>query len=73
LVDVLTSAPGGSDSNSKVVAVGVGVKLGSSRLGMFEQAERTMLVAASTKAGRMMVSINSRRVAASPRSKADDT
>jgi hypothetical protein len=61
-VDVLTSAPAGSDSNSTVEAAGVAAgRLGISKLGndMFEQAPRAMLENAMTRTRRMMVSVNS--------------
>jgi hypothetical protein len=60
-VDVLTSAPAGSDTNSTVEAAGVGVMFGISKLGneKFEQAPRAMLEAAMTRTRRMMVSVNS--------------
>ena len=60
-VEVLTSAPAGSDTNSTVETAGVELKLGISKLGSdkFEQAFRAMLDAAMTRTRRMMVSVNS--------------
>ena len=60
-VDVLTSAPAGSEANSTVVAAGVGVRLGMSKLGSekLEQAPRAMQEAAMARTRRMIVSVNS--------------
>jgi hypothetical protein len=60
-VDVLTSAPGGSDSNSKVVVEGPNPKLGISKLGSekLEQAASARLDAVMTRTRRMMISVNS--------------
>lgn len=60
-VEVLMSAPAGSDANSTVDAAGVGVMFGISKLGsdIFEQAPRAMQEAAVTKTRRMMISVNS--------------
>jgi hypothetical protein len=60
-VDVLTSAPGGSDSNSTVAAGAVNPKLGISKLGSekLEQAASAKLDAVMTRTRRMMISVNS--------------
>ena len=59
-VDVLTSAPAGSDSNSNVEVAGPALKLGISKLGKFEQAPRARLEIAMTMTRRMMVPVISR-------------
>ena len=61
-VDVLTSAPGGSDSNSTVLAAGAAWKLGQSKLGKEppEQAASAMLDAVIMKTLRIVISVNSR-------------
>jgi hypothetical protein len=64
-VEVLTSAPGGSDSNSSVDVAGVELKLGKlgiSKLGSEppEQAARAKLEATIIRTRCMMVSVNSR-------------
>jgi N-acetylmuramic acid 6-phosphate (MurNAc-6-P) etherase len=60
-VVVLTSAPGGSDSNSTVAAGGGDWNIGKSKLGKEkpEQAARERLDAIMTRARRMVISVNS--------------
>ncbi len=60
-VDVLTSAPGGSDSNSRVVAGEVNPKFGISKLGSEKpaQAASAKLDIVMTRTLSMMISVNS--------------